>query len=91
MFFDLDYLHFTDHMLTYGNYGGQNYSAGVVGGTITDSSPPPVDPIDALFYQHDLVYQNSTDPEALRTADVQLAVGVVDGVYHQLNDWWAFA
>ena len=91
MFFDLAFLHFTDHMLTYGNYGGLNYSAGVVGGTITDSSPPPVDPIDALFYQHDLVYQNSTDPAVLQTADVQLVVGVVDGVYHQLNDWWAFS
>jgi hypothetical protein len=44
-----------------------------------------------LFYQHDLVYQNSTDPAVLRTADVQLLVGVVDGVYHQLNDWWAFS
>jgi hypothetical protein len=90
MFFNLANLHFADHLLTYGNYGGLNYSAGVVGGTITDSSPPPVDPIDTLFYQHDLVYQNSTDPAVLRTADVQLLVGVVDGVHDQLNDWWLF-
>jgi hypothetical protein len=88
MFFDLDFLKFADHMLTYGNYGGLNYSSGVVGGTITGSSPPdavPVDPLDALFYQHDLVYQTYTDPTVLRTADVQLAVGVVEGVYDQVS------
>jgi hypothetical protein len=62
MFFNLANLHFADHMLTYGNYGGLNYSAGVVGGTITDSSPPPVDPIDTLFYQHDFVYQKFNRP-----------------------------
>jgi hypothetical protein len=27
--------------LTYGNYGGLNYSAGVIGGTITETSPLP--------------------------------------------------
>ena len=91
MFFDLDFLKFADHMLTYGNYGGLNYSSGVVGGTITGSSPPdavPVDPLDALFYQHDLVYQTYTDPTVLRTADVQLAVGVVEGVYQQIQNTW---
>jgi hypothetical protein len=36
--------------LTYGNYGGLNYSAGVVGGTITENSPPPVDAYDAAFF-----------------------------------------
>ncbi|MEH2536580.1 MULTISPECIES: hypothetical protein [unclassified Bradyrhizobium] len=59
---------------TYGNYGGPNYSAGEVGGTITGTSadPPPVDPLDALFYQHDLAYQTSTDPLVRAAADVQL-------------------
>ena len=59
---------------TYGNYGGPNYSAGEVGGKITGTSadPPPVDPLDALFKTHDLVYQTTQDPLARATADVQL-------------------
>jgi hypothetical protein len=58
----------------YGNYGGANYSAGEIGGHITGTSadPPPVDPLDALFYQHDLVYQTSTNPLVRAAADVQL-------------------
>ena len=46
----------------YGNYGGLNYSSGVVGGTITETSPPPVDAYDAAFYLHDLAYQSSSKP-----------------------------
>ena len=59
---------------TYGNYGGPNYSAGEVGGKITGTSadPPPVDPLDKLFYQHDFAYQTSTDPLERAAADVQL-------------------
>jgi hypothetical protein len=59
---------------TYGNYGGPNYSAGEVGGkiTLTSADPPPVDPLDALFYQHDFVYQSSTSPLDRAAADVQL-------------------
>jgi hypothetical protein len=59
---------------TYGNYGGPNYSAGQVGGKITGTpaDPPPVDELDALFYQHDLVYQTSTNPLVRAAADVQL-------------------
>jgi hypothetical protein len=56
----------------YGNYGGPNWSAGQVGGTITPTSPLPVDDLDQLFYQHDLVYQNSQDPLTRAFADVQL-------------------
>jgi Ca2+-binding RTX toxin-like protein len=59
--------------LTYGNYGGPNYSSGVVGGTITETSPPPVDAYDAAFYLHDLAYQGSSDPAVRIPADVQLA------------------
>jgi Ca2+-binding RTX toxin-like protein len=59
--------------LTYGNYGGVNYSAGVVGGTITETSPPPVNAYDAAFYLHDLAYQSSSDPAVRLPADVQLA------------------
>jgi RTX calcium-binding nonapeptide repeat (4 copies) len=64
--------------LTYGNYGGLNYSAGVVGGTITETSPPPVDAYDAAFYLHDLAYQSSSDPAVRLPADVQLAESLID-------------
>lgn len=63
---------------TYGNYGGPGYSAGMVGGTTPETpNPAPVDALDALFYQHDLVYQHYsdgviTDPALLAAADVQL-------------------
>ena len=58
----------------YGNYGGPNYSAGKIGGHITQTSadPPPVDALDALFYQHDLAYQTSKDPTVLAAADIHL-------------------
>jgi hypothetical protein len=58
----------------YGNYGGANYSAGEIGGQITGTStdPLPVDQLDQLFYEHDLVYQTSTDPLVRAAADVQL-------------------
>jgi Ca2+-binding RTX toxin-like protein len=64
--------------LTYGNYGGLNYSAGVVGGMITETSPPPVDAYDAAFYLHDLAYQSSSDPALRLPADVQLAERLID-------------
>jgi hypothetical protein len=60
----------------YGNYGGPNWSAGQVGGTITPTSPSPVDDLDKLFYQHDLVYQTSQDPLTRALADVQLVEGM---------------
>jgi Ca2+-binding RTX toxin-like protein len=64
--------------LTYGNYGGLNYSAGVVGGTITETSPPPVDAYDAAFYLHDLAHQSSSDPAVRLPADIQVAETVYD-------------
>jgi Ca2+-binding RTX toxin-like protein len=67
---------------TYGNYGGLNYSAGVVGGTITETSPPPVDAYDAAFYLHDLAYQSSTDPAVRLPADVQVVESVSDLALH---------
>jgi Ca2+-binding RTX toxin-like protein len=63
---------------TYGNYGGLNYSAGVVGGTITDTSPPPIDAYDAAFYLHDLAHQSSSDPAIRLPADIQVAESVYD-------------
>lgn len=68
---------------TYGNYGGPGYTAGTLGGT-TPNPPPnplPVDPLDALFYQHDFVFQQFhdgiiIDPAALIEASVQLVLGM---------------
>jgi hypothetical protein len=67
---------------TYGNYGGPNYSAGAIGGTTpysidySDPAQVPVNPLDALFYEHDLVYQQYHDgllpASALPEADVDL-------------------
>ena len=67
--------------LVYGNYGGANYSAGEIGGTITPTSTtddPPLDLFDWLYYQHDLVYQSSSDPWVTLQADFQLATGIYD-------------
>jgi hypothetical protein len=68
---------------TYGNYGGFNYTAGEVGGITpqlpTDGSAPspaPVDwstqGLDTQFYYHDLVYQNTNNPNKIAQADVTL-------------------
>jgi len=66
---------------TYGNYGGPHYSAGTIGGTTPEAIDPsvpgqvPVDALDQLSYQHDLVYQHYADglvqATALPVADVQ--------------------
>jgi hypothetical protein len=63
---------------SYGNYGGPNYSAGVEGGTASiPANPPPVDALDNLFYQHDLVYQNPNSmPQDIADADVTLVGGM---------------
>ena len=74
MFPKIDYFKFDSHNLSYGNYGGFDYSAGVAGGSITGTSadPAPVDAYDALFYSHDLAYQQSSNPVELRQADIQV-------------------
>jgi hypothetical protein len=54
---------------SYGNYGGPNYSAGVENGRTPETpNPPPLDALDALFYEHDLVYQHVQDGTAPPTA-----------------------
>ena len=65
----------------YGNYGGPNWSAGEVGGTITANSPPPKDQLDADFYAHDLTYQSSTDPLVRAGADMLLVQQMHDLTY----------
>src|SRR5215207_9394568 len=71
---------------TYGNYGGPGYSAGTIGGTtpyaIDYSNPEevPVTALDALFYEHDLVYQQYQDglvqATALPEADYNLILSM---------------
>jgi hypothetical protein len=53
---------------SYGNYGGPNYSAGQKGGRTPEPNPttglptpPPIDALDYLFWQHDLAYQHYED------------------------------
>lgn len=68
---------------SYGNYGGPNFSAGVEGGTTpeTPTNPAPVDDLDLLFWQHDLVYQHFHDGTATTTDLAQADVQLVEGMY----------
>jgi hypothetical protein len=71
---------------SYGNYGGPNYTAGVEGGTTPDNPiPAPVDALDTLFWQHDLVYQHVKDglvsPQDIPNAIAQADVTLVEGLY----------
>src|SRR5262249_34718752 len=75
---------------SYGNYGGPNYSSGVGGGTTPEPGSadflahPPKDPLDQLFYTHDLTYQHVKDglvppldiPNVIAQADVTLVKGL---------------
>lgn len=54
---------------TYGNYGGAGYTAGAFGATTPEPSQltadtRPLDRLDALFFQHDLVHQHFHDGTA---------------------------
>jgi hypothetical protein len=69
---------------TYGNYGGAGYTAGELGAITPEPSQltpdtQPVDQLDALFYQHDLVHQHFRDGTAtfqdIVTADVGAILG----------------
>jgi hypothetical protein len=71
---------------SYGNYGGPNYSAGKEGGTTPEVGTadyianPPKDPLDTLFYTHDLAYQHFADQtatlEQVFDADAALVIGL---------------
>ena len=62
---------------TYGNYGGPDYSDGLVGGTIPPSGAlPPVDQLDALFFAHDLAYQLQPSANEIPSADLALIHGI---------------
>jgi hypothetical protein len=62
---------------TYGNYGGPDYSNGMVGGTIPASGAlAPVDQLDALFYSHDLAYQQQPSANEIPSADLALIHGI---------------
>lgn len=60
--------------LTYGNWGGPGYSAGVYNDdpAATDKTVPGIDKMDEAFKVHDLAYQASTDPDARDAADREL-------------------
>jgi hypothetical protein len=74
---------------SYGNYGGPTYSAGVEGGTTpeladlnpSDPSTYPVDALDWLFWQHDLVYQHFKDGTATPLQIAQADVNLVEDMY----------
>jgi hypothetical protein len=61
---------------TYGNYGGPGYTAGTLGGTASvPANPPPVDPLDQLFYAHDLALQESNgNPQVIVAASIALVL-----------------
>jgi hypothetical protein len=62
---------------TYGNYGGPDYSDGSVGGAIPPSGALlPVDKLDALFYAHDLAYQQNPSATEISSADLTLIHGI---------------
>jgi hypothetical protein len=73
---------------SYGNYGGPNYSAGVEGGTPSNpANPLPVDDLDTLFWQHDLVLQNSAaTPLDIFQADLNLVLGIHNLPQTDFND-----
>ena len=77
---------------SYGNYGGWNFSAGVEGGTPPEGpnpTPAPVDALDTLFWQKDLVYQHVQDgvvaPQDIPTVIAQADVTLVEGMYALTN------
>jgi hypothetical protein len=62
---------------TYGNYGGPDYSDGLVGGTIpTTGALPAVDQLDARFFLHDLAYQLQPSANEIPSADLALIHGI---------------
>jgi hypothetical protein len=72
----------------YGNYGGPNWSAGQVGGAITGDpliDPPPVDPLDALFFAHDFIYQTHPNPQT-NLADLAARIGADIVLVEKMRD-----
>jgi hypothetical protein len=72
----------------YGNYGGPNWSAGQVGGTITGNpliDPAPADDLDLLFFTHDFAYQSHPDPihnPVDLVARIQADIALVQGMHN---------
>jgi hypothetical protein len=72
---------------SYGNYGGQNYSAGEEGGrtpefgTAEYFAHPPKDDLDQLFYAHDLVYQHLEDGTATLQQTFDADAKLLEGMY----------
>jgi hypothetical protein len=93
-FLNPDYFDFYDNTLIYGNYGGLDYSAGEIGGTITQTAqdPAPLDTYDEAFYEHDLVAQQTSDPVDLLESHVEVVQNVSTLFYNAVSswvsDWW---
>src|SRR5829696_1687794 len=87
-----DYFDFYGDTLIYGNYGGQDYSAGEIGGMITPTSPAPLDAYDAAFYDHDLVAQQTSDPAVLLESHIEVVQDVTtllaNAFSSLVSDWW---
>ena len=88
-----DYFDFYGDIFVYGYYSGQDYSAGQIGGTITltSAAPVPVDPYDQAFYDHDLVAQQSSHPEVLKShIDViqEVTTLLVNAFSAYVSEWW---
>ena len=88
-----DYFDFYGDTLVYGYYGGQDYSAGQIDGTITLTSadPVPVDAYDQAFYDHDWVAQTSSDPDVLLQSHIDVVQDVttllVNAFSAYVSDW----
>jgi hypothetical protein len=89
-----DYFDVIGDTVIYGNYGGQDYSAGEIGGTITQTPQDlaPLDAYDALYYQHDLVAQQTSDPALILQSDIDVVQSVTTLLYSAfsslISDWW---
>jgi hypothetical protein len=89
-----DYFDFYANTLIYGNYGGLDYSAGEIGGTITLTSedPAPLDAYDASFYDHDLISQQTSDPAVLLESHIDVVQDVTTLLSNAFSsffsDWW---
>jgi hypothetical protein len=90
-----DYFDFQENTIIYGNYGGLDYSAGEIGGTITDTSletAPTMDNYDKEFYEHDLVAQQTSDPAVLLESHIDVVQDVTTLLYNAfsapISDWW---
>jgi len=65
---------------TYGNYGGKDFTGGVVTGSgkLPNSNVKGVDPLDDLFKQHDQQYENAANLPGLSDSQRQAIIDLAD-------------